>query len=152
MTEEPNVTTSDERMLAGLAHLFGVLGALIIWATQKDTSRFVRFQAVQALAFDFAGMLFMMILFACVFGVMFIGMLGMILVPLSSNTSHENAAPFMVFSFMSFSMMFACIYPFSLAFLIARIVATISVLSGKNFHYPILGTRVEQFLADPNKS
>ena len=149
MTEEPNLTTSDERTMGALAHLFGLMGALIIWAVQKDKSRFVRFQAVQALAFDFAVMLLVMVLFFCLFGAMFIGMFGMMLIPLSSsNPSPESVFPFMAFPFMLFPAMFACIYPFSFAIIIARIVATVSVLSGKNFRYPILGTQVEKFLAD----
>ena len=148
---EESITTpsSDEQMLSALAHFFGTIAALIIWVTQKDKSRFVRFQAVQALAFDFVVMLLMMVLFACMFGAMFIGILGMILVPLSSsNPSPENVAPFMVFPFISFPLMSTCIFPFSFAILIARIVAVVSVLSGKNFHYPILGIRVERFLSD----
>jgi hypothetical protein len=54
----------------------------------------------------------------------------------------------MVFPFISFPLMATCIFPFSLAILVARIVAVVSVLSGKNFHYPILGTQVEKFLSD----
>jgi len=45
-------------------------------------------------------------------------------------------------------LMFTCIFPFSIAYLVARVVAMMSVLSGNNFHYPFLGTKVEKFLAD----
>ena len=46
------VTTSDERVMAALAHFFGLIAALIVWVLNKDKSRFVRFQALQALALD----------------------------------------------------------------------------------------------------
>jgi uncharacterized Tic20 family protein len=153
MTEEFNpTTTSDERTLAGLAHLFGALAALIIWVTQKDKSRFVRFQAVQALAFDFTVMLLMMILFFCLFGAMFAGMFGMMLIPLSSsNPAPENVLPFVTLPFMLFPGTFSCIFPLTLGVLIARVMAAVAVLNGKNFHYPILGTQVEKFLSDPSK-
>ena len=44
--------TSDEKMMGALAHVFGPLAAIIVWAIQKEKSRFVKFQALQALAFD----------------------------------------------------------------------------------------------------
>jgi hypothetical protein len=53
-----------------------------------------------------------------------------------------------MFPFMFPWLMFICILPFSLVFLIARIVAAVSVLSGNNFQYPFLGEKVEGFLAD----
>jgi uncharacterized Tic20 family protein len=48
----PPAPTSDERIMAALSHLFGPLVSLIVWATQKDKSAFVRFQSLQALAAD----------------------------------------------------------------------------------------------------
>jgi len=32
-------TTSDERVMAALSHFFGLIAAVIVWATQKDRSR-----------------------------------------------------------------------------------------------------------------
>lgn len=140
--------TSDERMMAALAHFFGLIAALIIWVIQKDKSRFVRFQTAQALAFDFIVMLFMFILIFCLFGVMFVGMFGTMFAGLNSASGSENFGWFMVFPVMLPSSMFTCIFPFSLALLVTRIVATVSVLNGTNFRYPFLGTKVEQFLTD----
>jgi uncharacterized Tic20 family protein len=140
--------TSDERMMGALAHFFGMIGSLIIYAIQKDKSRFVRFQAAQALAFDLLTTVLMFILFFCVFGVMFIGMFGTMFAGLS-NASQSNdfnwfmALP-MIFPFLTFS----CIFPFSIALFVTKIIATMSVLNGNNFHYPWLGTKVEQFLTD----
>ena len=149
MTGEINsVPTSDERMMGALAHFFGMLGALIIWAMQKDKSRFVRFQAAQALGFDLLVMAIMLVLVFCLMGVMFIGMFGTIFAAVNSNTSPESVSPFMIFPFLFPSLMFTCILPFSLVFFVARIVATVSVLSGNNFRYPFLGQRIEKFLAE----
>lgn len=140
--------TSDERMLGALAHFFGVVGSLIIYLTQKDKSRFVRFQAAQALAFDLIVMLVMFIVFFCLFGVMFVGMFGTMFAGLSSAAQSENFSWLMILPAIFPFGMFACIFPFSMAILIARIVATVSVFSGKDFRYPWLGPRVEQFLID----
>ena len=147
MTEETALTpTSDERMLSALAHFFGVIAALIIWAVQKDKSRFVRFQAAQAMAFDFAVMIFMGVLFFCLFGVMFLGIFGTAFAAVN-NSSSQGLSPLMTIPFILPSLMFLCIVPFSLALLVTRVMATISVLSGNDFHYPILGEQVEKFLA-----
>lgn len=143
-TLQPN---SDERMMGALAHFFGIIGAVIIWAIQKDKSRFVRFQAAQALAFDFVTTLLMFIIFFCSFGVMFLGMFGTIFAAASSSPSSESVSPFMMFPFMFPWLMFACIFPFSITLFVARIIATISVLNGNNFRYPWLGAKVENFLA-----
>ncbi len=149
MTEETNtLPTSDERMLGAFAHFFGILGALIIWVLQKDKSRFVRFQAAQALAFDFVVTVLMMMFSLCFFGVMFLGIFGVTFASLNHAISSENFNPFIAFPFMFPWLMFICILPFSFAFLIARVIAAISVISGNNFHYPFLGTRVEKFLTD----
>ncbi len=149
MTEQDTLTpTSDERMMAALAHFFGAIGALIVWVVQKDKSRFVRFQAVQALAFNFTVILVMVVLFVCLFGAMFIGMFGTMFSALNSSTSPENFSPLMVFPFLFPTLAFTCIFPLSLAFVIAQIVAAVSVLTGRDFHYPLLGAQVEKFLAD----
>lgn len=148
MTEQTELSpTSDERMLAALAHFFGFLGALIIWVAQKDKSRFVRFQAVQSLAFNFASMAVMLLLFVCLFGAVFIGMFGTIFAAANNSTSPENLSPFLAIPFLLPTLMFTCIFPFLFALLIAQIVATVSVLSGNDFRYPLLGAQVEKFLA-----
>jgi uncharacterized Tic20 family protein len=149
MTEQVTLQpSSDERMLAALAHFFGLLGALIIWAMQKDKSRFVRFQAAQALAFDFLVTLLMGIVFFCFFGVMFLGMAGSMFTAMNSGPAPESFNRFMVLPFVFPTLVFTCIFPFSFGFLIARVVAAVSVLSGHDFHYPFLGKRVETFLND----
>ena len=148
MAEETNLTpTSDERMMSALAHFFGVIAALIIWAVQKDKSRFVRFQAAQAMAFDFTVMLFMGVLFFCLFGVMFLGVFGGVFAAVNNSTSPDRLSPFMLFPIMFPFLTFTCILPFSLALLITRVVATVSVLIGNDFRYPFLGAQVEKFLA-----
>ncbi|MEI7483079.1 MAG: DUF4870 domain-containing protein [Ignavibacteriota bacterium] len=51
-------TTSDERLMAMLSHLSilfgGIILPIILWATQKDKSKFVRYHALQAIFFHIA--------------------------------------------------------------------------------------------------
>ena len=140
--------TSDERMMGALAHFFGIIGSMIIYLVQKDKSRFVRFQAAQALAFDLIVMLAMFVVFFCLFGVVFIGMFGTMFAGLNSAAQSENFSWLMVLPVVFPFTVFTCIFPFSLSILIARIAATVSVFSGRDFRYPFLGAKVEQFLTD----
>jgi len=50
-------SASDDQLMAALAHagiLITVIVALIIWLTQKDKSKYVEFQAKQALVYQLA--------------------------------------------------------------------------------------------------
>lgn len=60
--------TSDDKLLAMLSHisvfLGGIILPIIIWATQKDKSRFIRFHSLQAIFYQLA---FAVIIMAFVF-------------------------------------------------------------------------------------
>ena len=149
MSETSLETTSDERLLSAVAHFFGLLAALIIWALQKDKSKYVRFQAVQALAFDFAVAIFGVIFSICLMSLMFLGIAGSVLAIANSPTPEDVAPIFVMLPSMFPFGMFACVLPYSLALFFARVFAAVSVLNGRDFRYPILGKWVENFLHDP---
>lgn len=148
MMDKP-IPTSDEKLMGAVAHLFGPFAATIVWAIQKDKSRFAKFQALQALAFDAVAMVAMIACFACTFGVMFLGMSGLILTGLESSSSSPEeigvlfAAPFL-FPFM----IFAAVFPFSLLLLILRLIAAVSILRGRHYYCPVLGNWLQNFLDD----
>lgn len=140
--------TSDERMMAALAHFLGLIGSLIIWAIQKDKSRFVRFQAAQALAFDLITMLLMFVVFFCFFSMMFIGVFATVFTTLNNIAQPDNVSWLMAFPALLPFGLFTLISPFSIALLVVRLIAAISVLNGNHFRYPWLGAKVENFLAE----
>jgi uncharacterized Tic20 family protein len=89
----------NERTLAGLAHagillglitsgLGGPIVALIIWLTQRDESEWVRFQALQALAYQLLGIAVVFVSMMCWFGLWFAS-----LVPLMANPEQYTDAP-----------------------------------------------------------
>jgi len=137
-------TTSDERVMAAIAHLFGVAGALIVWALQKDKSGFVRFQAVQALAFSVLTSLVTMAAFACMFGMMMLAVAAGTYEAVSNPP--QDFPAFMVIPFGFPFLMFTCMMPFSLVIFACHLIAAFSVASGRDFRYPWLGRRVEGFL------
>ncbi|MBN2148199.1 MAG: DUF4870 domain-containing protein [Anaerolineales bacterium] len=144
-------TTSDERLMAAVSHFFGLVVALIIWATQKDRSRFVRFQAVQAMAFDIVVMVVAFITAGCLMLVMFLGMIlstgGMIFMTDPSGAPDPGALGVFMTMITSFSFLMPCaIFALVGGVWVVRLLAAIQTFQGRDFRYPWLGARVEQFL------
>lgn len=141
--------TSDEKLMGALAHFFGPLVAIIVWITQKEKSRFVKFQALQALAFDMALFLVTGVTSLCIFGAIFLGMSATMLGTFNTSSSPEDIIPiFFMAPFMFPFMTFACILPSSLGITVVRLIASISILNGRNYQYPLLGKWVENFLKE----
>lgn len=144
MNESSNLT-SDEKLMSGIAHIFGPLVAVIVWATQKDKSRFAKFQALQALVFDLFVFITMGLLFFCLFGTMFLG-ISLAMISATESTSPESFMSILVLPFMFPFVIFACVMPVSFGILILRMIAGVSVLNGRDYKYPIVGKWLEKFL------
>ena len=142
---EPLNLTSDEKLMGGVSHIFGSLVAVIVWTTQKDKSRFVKFQALQALAFDLFIIIASGLLFFCLFGAMFLGVFWVIFAGVNS-ASPDSVMSLFALPFMFPFMTFTCITPVSIVILTIRLVAGISVLNGRNYKYPVIGKWLENFL------
>ena len=69
MAEEKR--TQDDQVMAALAHgtailpFWGLIAAVVIWVTQKEKSRFVAFQALQAMAYHVLPLLGGLLFFLC---------------------------------------------------------------------------------------
>lgn len=99
MSQEVTVS-QDERTLAALAHgsillgLFtngvgGIVAALVIWAIQKDKSRYVALQALQSLVYQALTFVVTMLAWCC-WGLLWTAM---ILVPIASAPGAYEQAP-----------------------------------------------------------
>ncbi|RPI32720.1 MAG: DUF4870 domain-containing protein [Chloroflexota bacterium] len=141
--------TSDERALSALGYFLGLIVALVVRATHKDRSRFVRFHSVQAIAFDILLMVFMMLFVA----VLFVGMFLVMAVGLfifANAAEQDSESVFMALPLLTTLPFFGIfsIIPVSLGVLVVRIIAAVRVFQGHNFHYPWLGCQVEKFLEE----
>lgn len=138
--------TFDERLMAGLAHLAGVFLALLIWIIQKDRSRFIRFQALQAAVYDGISMLAFM-------GVSMAVMLAVVFIPFGlavgvSQTQASNLGEWLLVM-LGLAPLSAVIIMLGL-FVIwmgVRVWAAVSVFQGANFQYPVIGRMLEKSLA-----
>ncbi len=148
----PTSPTQDERIMAALSHIsvllpfWGIIAPIIIWATQREKSAYVRFQALQALAYQLVMILGGFISFGCymlsIFGMMFT-------IPFASDTFGPSTSPpeWLFFLFPGFPFcIFGAMFVFGFLFIAYGIVGAIMALQGNNFRYAIIGTRIERFL------
>ena len=140
-----STVSSDEKLMGAAAHFFGPLAALIIWGTQKDKSPFIKFHTLQALAFDLVTITSLGIFFFCAFGVVFVGMFGSIL-SMTYTSSPESEFRFLLPAVLFPVMITTCITPISLLITAVRLAASFSILSGRDFRYPLIGKWLENFL------
>jgi uncharacterized Tic20 family protein len=142
-------TTSDERLLAAIAHgsiiLFGwgVLAAIVLWISQRQKSAFVAFHALQALTYQLLQALYWLVAMPIMFMLAFCGLTVITAFASSSSSRSDPAA--------------AALLPFLLAgvylcgfglYVLAGVVAAIYLLMGRDFYYPFIGRRIERYLAD----
>lgn len=149
MTEQASTPTSDESLMAAISHFFGWLVALIVWATQKDKSPFVRFQAIQALAFDLITTVVVFLLVGCmmvtILGVLGLGIGDIAILGSQGNPTTEPVRT-VIALMTAVPLLIPCIFvPITGLIFIARLIATIQTFQGKDFHYPWLGALVERY-------
>lgn len=140
--------SSDDRVMAGLAHFFGVFGALIIWAMQKDKSRFVKFQALQSLAFGGLLTIVTMLSMSCLIVLMTLGIVGAVMASSQAGAGTGNLPSLETIIALS-PMSFLCITPLSFAAALVQMIAAVSVATGHNWRYPFIAPRVEAFMVEP---
>jgi uncharacterized Tic20 family protein len=136
----------NDRIMAALAHstailpMMGVVAPIIIWATQRDKSEYVGFQALQAVVYQFV-----MILLWFAGMAMYVSSFFLVFVP-GMMVSESQSFP--VFFFVPFLVMGALMLAM-LAFVLYGLVAAAMVLQGEDFRYFIIGDQLKRYLAKP---
>lgn len=151
MTDLDNLDpTPDERVMAALAHisvllpLMGVIAPIVIWVTQKDKSRYVAFQSLQALIYQLTMIIAWFLGMGCYMCSAFGMFIPLMLSESTSNLGANEGLLIMVtmFPFIVMGMMFL----FGFAFIIYGVIGAILAFQGKPFRYAIIGKRVERFM------
>ena len=152
----PAGATQDERILAALAHasvilpFWGLIGAIVIWATQREKSRFVGFQALQVITYQLVlivgGFLGVACYMCSFFLMMFLGL------PIGALAAQNMATPDF---FGGLLAIIVSAFPFcimgilglvGLAYVLYGLYGAVRVLQGHDFRYAIIGRRLEQYL------
>ncbi|PKN93751.1 MAG: hypothetical protein CVU44_08015 [Chloroflexi bacterium HGW-Chloroflexi-6] len=142
--------TQDERVMAALSHasallpMMGVIAPIVIWVTQKEKSKYVAFQSLQALAYQlsmilayFVGMgCYMFSFFGTFFSIPF----------LSSSGSSESANPLFMLMFAIPFLVMGVLFIGGFLFVIYGAIGAVMTFQGKPFRYMFIGKRVEHFM------
>ena len=137
----------DERVMAALSHIavllpmMGVIAPIVIWVTQKEKSKYVAFQSLQALAYQLTMILAWFVGMGCYmfsfFGTFFT-------IPFSDSS--QSASPLFALGFIIPFLVFGAIFIGGFFFIIYGIVGAVMAFQGKPFRYVIIGSRVEHFI------
>jgi len=152
-TELNSIQSQNEKVMAALGHisvllpLIGLMIPIFIWVTQKEKSKYISFQALQAIAYHlvmifayFIGMGCYMISFFSTF----------LTIPFADASSGPSASPWFLVGFMIPFLVFGAIFIGGAIFILYGIVAAVMTLQGKDFRYFIIGDRVTSFLEKQN--
>lgn len=147
---QPN---QDERVMAALSHasamipMMGVIAPIVFWATQKEKSRYVAFQALQALSFQAAMIIAWFIGMGC-YIVSFFGTFATTMLVASSGPD-SSASPVFALAFMVPVLTILIILVGGFVMIIYGLIGAVMTIQGKPFRYIIIGNRVEKFM-QPN--
>ena len=134
-----NNISFEEKIKSLLSHLsilipnIGIMAPILIWVTQKDNSKFVRFNSLQAIFFQLISTAIMMLF-------IFVGII-LMLVSMPILIANPNAEPGTLFFV---AMIFFFLYfPFWVIFIIYAIVGAVLSYRGKIFRYILIGKIIE---------
>jgi uncharacterized Tic20 family protein len=151
--------TQDERILAALAHasvilpFWGLIGAIVVWATQREKSRFVNFQALQGAAYQLTLILLAFLGGACYmcsfFGIFLVTPVGIFAAEGISDPSTAEGLIAMLITITTTFFPFCIMGIFLLIgamFVGYGLYGAARVLQGHDFRYAIIGARLERYL------
>lgn len=142
-------TQSDERVMAGLSHLLGLIPALIFWAVKKDESPYVRHQALQAIFYNIFMMVASLVILLLSFGLMLLLMLigfAVTLITLGLNDPESVWIAFSAFGFFFtlFPSFFGIFFLVLIPLRIIGFIAAIQTFMGKPWRYPLIANWVDR--------
>ena len=152
--------------MAAVAHatiiwpVMGIAAPLVIWATQREKSRFLAFQALQAAVYH---MTLVLVGFSCgvCYFCSYVGMIvGSLAMPFSPPLAPPGAGPpavevspqamiLILLGFLCMIVFFGLLFlglAVWLAYIACGLYAAVANLQGKDFRYAVLGSRLERYL------
>ncbi len=148
--------TQDERVLAALTHasvilpFWGLIGAIVVWATQREKSRFVGFQALQVIAYQLtlvvAGLLGAACYLCSFLGAFLVMPIGIFAAESTGETEIAGVLLSMIATFFPFCLI-GILALIGLVFVLYGLYGAVRVLQGDDFRYAVIGRRVEQYLS-----
>ncbi len=153
------MSPQDERILAALAHIsvmlpvWGMIGTIILWVTQREKSQFVGFQALQALVYQLTlvvGGILAGGCYMCLFaGTGLLFPLGTFATLGSGGSESGGVIPLLISLFGGFLpfCLVGVILLIAVVFVLYALYGAVRVLQGEDFRYAIIGRKLEEYLA-----
>ena len=135
--------SQDDRIMAALAHGsalvlgMGIIAGVVIWATQKDRSRYAAFQALQSVVYQLVGVFVQIVAWCCWTALYFLSFIPM----LAADASAEPPAVFWI-------AMALMVVPFALLglWILGGLWGAVRTLQGRDFRYLVIGDQLERWL------
>jgi uncharacterized Tic20 family protein len=151
MSANETQPSADERVTAALAHSvviaygLGAIGAMVMWLLQKEKSKYVAFQALQAAVYQLVGLLVYIVGWGC-WGSCY----GLSLIPIIANAEKYKEAPPPIF-FISLGLM---VVPLGLMglWMLYGLWGAWRAFQGRDFRYIVLGRMLERYLGLERKA
>ncbi|MBK8417278.1 DUF4870 domain-containing protein [Candidatus Villigracilis saccharophilus] len=131
--------TSDEKVLAALAHasvlfaFFGPVGPTLIWAFQRNKSKYVRFHALQAMGYQ------ALTFWAWFIGIFFAVFGGIVISIVIAAISNIETTDMSVFPFIVQPIIMLSIFGLFGLFFLVGIIGAVFCMLDRDFNYPIIG-------------
>ena len=143
--KENQFPTQDEKVTSALAHaavilpMWGIIVTAVFWATQREKSKFIQDQTLQALSWQIMQVLMMFVSIGCYMASFFL-MMGSAFTMDPQTMSGPPAGFFLPFCIMG-------LYFLSfIFFILIGIFAAIRVIQGHRFTYPIVGGWIRRYM------
>jgi uncharacterized Tic20 family protein len=134
-----------------ILQLWGVVTPLIVWFSQKERSAHLRFQSMQAFVYQFIA-LAVYFLGMGVYMLFFLGTIFTLILGSSLNGNGElqgaPAAILIIFFGVLMLFWFVMMIAMPIYYLLAGL-ASLRVIGGRDFRYPILGRMIERRMVAP---
>lgn len=144
MNDQPT-PSQDDKIVSALAHaaailpMWGLLVSILIWVTQREKSEYIRQQALQALAWQAVQI--------CLFLGGMVLYMGSFFIMFGTTMFWDDSAMGMPPGFfLPFCVMGFIVISFVITIIVA-LYAAVRNLQGRPFTYPIIGARVQAYLA-----
>ena len=144
--------SADERVTAALAHAtviaygLGAVGAVVMWLLQKEKSKYVAFQALQAAVYQLVGLLVYIIGWSC-WGCLY----GLSFIPMIANAQKYKDAPPPIFFFISLGLMAVPLGLMGL-WMLYGLWGAWRAFQGRDFRYIVLGRMLERYLGQEGET
>ena len=141
-----NGPNRDERTMAGLAHAsvvifgMGIIASVVLWASEKERSRYVAYQALQATVYHIVGFVIFMAGMMCWLLLYFASFIPL----MASATQGSDEVP-AVFILSMLLMVFPLI--FMGLWIIGGLWGAARAFQGHDFRYLVVGDQVDRWMA-----